>query len=69
MTLSKTQLAWQYSPALSQVTALNRLRRWIDGDPELLAALRSTGYRRSQRVFTAKQIAIIYDYLGTPDAA
>ena len=68
-TLTKTQLAWQYSPELSQNSALNRLHRWIHGDQELLAALRATGYRDSQRVLTSKQLAIIYEYIGTPEAA
>ena len=65
-TLSKTELAWQFSPKMSQSGALNRLRRWIDGDPELLSALRSAGYRRNQRLFTTRQLSIIYDYLGDP---
>lgn len=65
--LSKTQLAWRYSPELSQTGALARLRRMIEGDTELLAALRAAGYRREQRIFTTKQLAIIYDYLGAPD--
>ena len=67
--LTKSQLAWQFSPELSQSGALNRLHRWIHGDQELLNALRATGYRDSQRVLTAKQLALIYEYIGTPEAA
>ena len=68
-TLNKTQLALQFAPELTPNSALNRLHRWIHGDQELLAALRTTGYRDSQRVLTYKQLAIIYEYIGTPDAA
>lgn len=69
MTLSKTELAWRYSPNLTQNGALNRLHRWITGDRDLMEALLRAGYRPSQRIFTAKQLAIIYEYLGTPEAA
>ena len=68
-TMTKSQLAWQFSPDLSQTAALNRLHRWIHGDQTLLAALHATGYRDSQRILTAKQLSLIYEYIGTPDAA
>ena len=69
VSLSKTQLAWQYSPELSQNAALNRLHRWIHGDRELLTALRAADYSDRQKVFTSKQLTLIYDSLGRPDAA
>ena len=65
--MSKSQLAWQYSPEVKQNTALNRLARWINGDPELTAALRAAHYTPQQRILTARQVAIIYDFLGTPE--
>lgn len=65
--LSKSELAWQYSPDLSQCAALNRLRRWIEGDHDLLTALHAAGYRPEQRILTAKQVAIIYEYIGEPE--
>lgn len=64
--LSKTELAWQYSPDSPQVTALNRLGRWIKGDHELLTALKEAGYQERQRLLTARQVKIIYEYLGNP---
>ena len=67
--LTKSEIAWQFSPNLTQNAALNRLHRWIHGDQELLAALRATGYHDRQRVFTSKQLVLIYEYIGTPDAA
>ena len=64
--LTKSELAWQYSPDLSQTAALNRLRRWIEGDTALLTALKETGYRPQQRILTARQVAIIHEYIGMP---
>ena len=64
--MSKSELAWLYSPTLSQTAALNRLNRWINGDPELLAALLATGYRPNQRLLTPKQVKVIVEYLGEP---
>ena len=69
LSMTKSQLAWQFSPNLTQSAALNRLHRWIHGDRDLLTALRATGYRDSQRVLTSKQLSLIYEYIGTPDAA
>lgn len=67
--LTKSEIAWQFSPNLTQNAALNRLHRWIHGDQKLLSALYAAGYHDRQRVFTSKQLALIYEYIGTPDAA
>ena len=69
VSLSKTQLAWQYSPELSQNAALNRLHRWIHGDRDLLYALHAAGYSDRQKVLTTKQLTLIYDFLGRPENA
>lgn len=66
--LSKSELAWQYSPELTQSAALNRLKRWIDGDRDLLTALQQTGYRTNQRILTARQVALVYEYIGEPES-
>jgi len=67
MTKSKSELAWQYSPALTQTAALNRLNRWIKGDPTFHDALRAAGYRDNQRILTPRQVELFYEYLGTPE--
>lgn len=64
--LSKSELAWLYSPGMTQVSALNRLARWINGDHLLLHDLQEAGYRPNQRILTARQVAIIFDHLGNP---
>jgi len=67
ISLSKTELALQYSPNLPKNTALMRLMRWIKGDRDLYQALIDNGCRDTQRVLNIKQLAVIYEYLGEPD--
>jgi len=64
--MTKKELAFRYSPETSYSAAISRLQRWINGDPELLQSLHAAGYIESQRVLTPRQVAIIYDFLGTP---
>jgi hypothetical protein len=45
---------------------LNRLAHWIDLNTPLSEALAQTGYRRNQRLFTSRQVALIFEYLGEP---
>ena len=61
--LTKKELAYRYSPDLSHAAAVNRLMRWIKGDRDLMKALKEAGYRDNQRIFTARQVKIIEDYL------
>ena len=62
----KSELAEAYAPFLANGSALNRLAHWIDLNAPLSEALAQTGYRRSQRVFTSRQVALIFEYLGEP---
>ena len=62
----KSELAEAYAPTLTTHSALNRLALWIDLNPQLSQALAQTGYRRTQRVFTSRQVALIFEYLGEP---
>ena len=59
----KSELAEAYAPCLSLGAALNRLAHWIDTNTELTEALAQTGYRRTQRVFTSRQVALIFECL------
>jgi len=65
--MTKKELALRYTPDGSYGAAINRLTRWINGDPELLSALHAAGYQDTQRILTPRQVSIIYDYLGTPE--
>lgn len=64
--MSKAQLAQAYAPDLSPSSALNRLREWIDLNPQLTEALKDTHYHRRQKQLTPLQVALIYRYLGEP---
>ena len=46
--------------------ALNRLAAWIKLNRPLREALDQTGYYPRQRLFTARQVALIFEYLGEP---
>jgi len=63
---TKAQLAEAYAPNLTPVAALNRLAYWIRYSPGLTANLQATGYRPRQHHFTARQVSLIFQYLGEP---
>lgn len=63
---SKKELALAYGPDMSMSGALNRLSAWIKGNPQLMEALASSGYRNGQRMLTSYQVRLIFDYLGEP---
>lgn len=62
----KNELAQAYAPDISPGAALNRLALWIRVNTSLSEALAQTGYQSKQRVFTSKQVALIFEYLGEP---
>ena len=62
----KSELAQAYAPDVCQKTALNRLATWIRTNKKLTEALRETDYRASQHMFTSRQVALIFEYLGEP---
>jgi len=62
----KSELAQAYAPDISPASALNRLAFWIKNNRQLTEALRQTDYSVRQRIFTSKQVALIFEYLGEP---
>ena len=62
----KSELAQAYAPDVCTRTALNRLGTWIRTNKQLSEALRGTDYRSSQHMFTSRQVALIFEYLGEP---
>lgn len=62
----KSELAQAYAPYLAPGSALNRLASWIKWNVPLTEALAQTGYRTKQRMFTSRQVALIFEYLGEP---
>lgn len=63
---SKSELAQAYAPDISTGAALNRLAQWIRLNNPLSEALAQTGYRSKQRLFTSRQVALIFEFLGEP---
>ena len=62
----KSELAQAYSPDICPGAALNRLALWIKTNKRLSEALRETDYRVTQRMYTSRQVALIFEYLGEP---
>jgi len=63
---TKKELAMAYAPELSLQGARNRLHNWLHVNKKLMAALYDANYTDSQRIFTAKQVEIIFQFLGEP---
>ena len=55
-----------YKRELAEASALNRLSKWMKLNLELDEALRHTGYKGSQKIFTSLQVELIFRYLGKP---
>lgn len=62
----KSELAEAYGPNICPRAALNRLAMWIRTNHKLTEALKETDYRPSQRMFTSRQVALIFEHLGEP---
>ena len=63
----KNELAALYFPGAAPKVATRHLMRWINGCPPLNEELRAAGYSPLQKIFTARQTALIYNHLGDPD--
>ena len=63
---SKFALATAYFPESTYDAAIRRLRRWIEGNSDLYSHLTESGYNPRQHHYTARQTALIFEYLGEP---
>ena len=63
---SKSELAQAYAPHLTVHGAVNRLMNWIKYNEPLYQALQQSGYTINQRLFTVRQVTLIFEYLGEP---
>lgn len=61
-----TELAQLYNPTLQPGSAANALRRWIQYNPKLVAALEDAGWLKGQRKLTPLQTLQITLFLGDP---
>ncbi len=63
---SKFALATAYFPTSNIETAVRHLHRWICNNRELCVQLKEVGYNPKQHHYTARQTALIFEYLGEP---
>jgi hypothetical protein len=64
--MTKQELAQMYAPDLTPHAAVNRLMRWVNLHPVLKTELRNTGYQKTSRLLTSRQVRLIVEYLGEP---
>ena len=62
-----TELAMLYFPGIQAKSASSQLSLWIRRDEDLLADLQKAGYKKGQRMYTPRQVAILVDHLGEPE--
>lgn len=58
--LSKSELAHLYE------VSIQTLSNWIDLNSKLKEDLKETDYQKTSRIFTPKQVSIIFKHLGEP---
>lgn len=65
---TKFQIALLYFPESidSPNNAVQRLRKAILRNKELLAELHKVGYNAKSKTFTSRELALIYEFLGEP---
>lgn len=65
--MTKKELCYKYFPgSASPPAARKMLNRTVQRCPKLVAALRDTGYRKTSRELTPRQVALFYYYIGEP---
>lgn len=60
------ELATMYFPNLTQQSASNQFRIWLNKNITLKSELNRFGYKKNQKIYTPKQVGIIINYLGIP---
>ena len=60
------ELATMYFANCSPRSATTQLRRWIKRNQSLKNELTETGYKEGQRVFTPRQVELVFRHLGEP---
>ena len=64
--MSKKELSQLYAPELTLGAALNRLRQWLHHNSALMHDLHEANYHDGDRLFTPRQVEIIFRHLGEP---
>ena len=66
-TWGHTELARLYFPGIQPKSASAQLARWIRLDEDLFVELTKAGYKKGQRMYSPRQVAILVDHLGEPE--
>lgn len=64
--MGKAELALLYAPDQTPAVAVKRLVKWMRLHPLLTEEINATGYRSRQKQLSARQVEIIFKYLGEP---
>ena len=62
----RSELASLYSPAIDQLSAWRKFKRWMVKYPHLMDNLEALGYDHQQHIFTPIQVRLIINALGEP---
>jgi hypothetical protein len=62
----KAELAMLYNPQMCVKEALRTLTRWMVRNEQLYRELLAIGYRKTCKILTPKEVAVITHYLGEP---
>lgn len=60
------ELGILYSPNLTPAAASRRLKAWVMANGGLIRSLAKTGWNRTQRILTPRQVGCIVEVLGEP---
>lgn len=60
------EIAGIYFPNSTPRSANTQIKRWFMYNKALMKALSDAGYVNGQRVFTPKQVQLVFEYLGEP---
>ena len=60
------ELGVLYSPTLAPAAASRRLKAWVMANGGLIRSLTKTGWNRTQRILTPRQVGCIVEVLGEP---
>ena len=64
--MSKKELALLYLPNATPHAAVGQLMSWVKQAKGLMQELEATGYSRTQKMLTKRQVNIIVKYLDEP---
>lgn len=65
-TYTKKQLALSYFPDSQPRTAVNRLMAWVKKCTPLWQQLQLSGYRKTSKTLSPREVKLIVEYLGDP---